>query len=110
MATKKQIKALNTALIKSKERSDAFREEDDYGTCNFDTPQLFLTGWSAEDVRLAFDQTGMRYEVQSVGNRLCVDIYGCASGQASRRTKMAEAIRDSLKEAGYDAYVYYQMD
>lgn len=31
-------------------------------------------------------------------------------GQANRNTKCAEAMRDYLKEEGYDCYVHYQLD
>lgn len=109
MATVKQIKELSEALRRAKESANKYSDSKDDGTCNFDTPQIFLKDWSVEDVHQAFDSADLRCYVKQ-GKSLVVDIYGCTSGQGSRRTLMAEAVRDSLKADGYEAFVYYQMD
>ena len=110
MATKKQIKELTESLLRAKEHANKYADDEDDGTCNFDTPQLFLEGWNPEEAKQAFEKADLGYDFQSVKKNLLVHIYSCLSGQGSRRTKMAEAMRDSLISDGYKAYVYYQMD
>ena len=47
-----------------------------------------------------------RYEVE----KNYYHVLGAVEGQGFRRTEMAKAFRDSLKEQGYVSYVHYQMD
>lgn len=110
MATEKQIKDLSHALLRAEAHALSYSDVNDDGTCNFDTPQIFLKGWKPEEVQQAFDGAMLNCDIQKSGRNLVVDIRGCTKGQASRRTQMAEAVRDSLKEDGYESYVYYQMD
>lgn len=110
MATERQIIELSHALIKAREKASRYENLLDEGTCNFDAPQIFLQNWTSEDIDRAFDKACLRYDIQQRGKNTVVEIYGCLSGQASRRTQMAEAVRDSLKADGYEAYVYYQID
>lgn len=110
MATDKQINELGIALSRAKEVANQYANVEDTGTCNFDTPQIFLAGWRPVEVQRAFASADLWYEAKTSGNTLIVDIYGCLRGQASRRTQMAEAMRDSLRNDGYESYVYYQMD
>ena len=42
--------------------------------------------------------------------RGAVIINGFQHGQAERRSRMAEAFRDSMKADGYECMMYYQMD
>lgn len=101
-----KVKNLRWALIQARIAALPFSADEDEGTCNFDTPVLRLPKWSKEEIEAAFKDTGLRPDID--GN--LVYIYGGTSGQASRRTEMAEAIRDSLKDSGYDAMMYYKMD
>ena len=111
MATTNMITSLSEALIRAKAyASMLYGDKEDGGTCNFDTPQLILSGWTEADVESAFSKAGLTCYIKKSGKVLVVDVLGCTSGQGSRRTRMAEAARDSLAEDGYDAYVYYQMD
>ena len=110
MATEKQIQELSAALIRAKECANKLSEADDEGTCNFDAPQICLKGWRAEEAQRAFERAELRCDIQKSGNAIIVDVYGCLIGQASRRTQMAKAVRDSLKADGYEAYVYYKID
>lgn len=118
MATKKQIEELSQAIRKASIAALGFLEVPDDGTSNFDTLQIILSsvrteasaGWTSSEIELAFSETGCRCYIQRSGKSLIVDVIGCTSGQGNRRTAMAEAARDSLRESGFDAYVYYQMD
>ena len=109
MATKTQINNLSQALKKAYSCAQKVSIEDG-GTCNFDTPQLILTGWRESEIKEAFDAAGLRCYIQKSGKSYVVDVIGCTNGQGDLRTEMAEAARESLKADGYEAYVYYQMD
>ena len=103
-----RILALRCALLIAYSEAQKHKEIDDGGTCNFDTPTLKLTSeWKESDVNEAFKLTGLQYY------KVDEDYYhilGACEGQGFRRTEMAKAFRDSLKEQGYTSYVHYQMD
>ena len=84
--------------------------DDDGGTCNFDAPTLFLTGWDKKLVEAAAKTAGVGcFEWTS----LCSETYVFSvrgAGQGYTRTKAAEAMSHYLEEQGYDAGMYYQMD
>lgn len=88
-------------------RAHQFADVDDNGTCNFDTPWVFVeTPLDKDDVREINDTIGC-YEVEeccyAIGSRIL-------SGQAYRRTKMAEEFVDCLRKLGHTAYVHYRID
>lgn len=87
----------------------AIIDEDDDGTCNFDAPTLSLKGWNRKKVIQAAREAGTSADPWGLWGRIEY-IISCPYGQANRRTVYAEAIRDSLKAAGYDAGMYYAMD
>ena len=103
-----RILALRCALLIAYSEAQRLKDIEDEGTCNFDTPTLMLTPeWKESDVDEAFKLTGMRpYKV----DKSYYHILGATEGQGFRRTEMAKAFRDSLKEQGYTSYVHYQMD
>jgi hypothetical protein len=101
-----EILALRIALISAKKASHDVSNTDDGGTCNLDMPILILPKWNKEDIELAFSGTGL----WSCIEKGLVYICGATEGCGFRRTAMAEAMRDSLKEMGYNAYVHYKID
>ena len=101
-----EILALRLALILAKQEAEKFKKTDDNGTCNLDIPVLTLTQWHSLDIHEAFKGTGLWAQIE--GN--CIFIYGAIDGYGSKRTSMAEAVRDSLKQSGYTAYVHYRID
>lgn len=107
MKTKEQIEALRVALLIARNEAEKLADIEDGGTCNFDTPYLFLVNWTEEEIIDAFKLTGLRPYIRSTGQVLVFD--ACA-GQGYRRTEMARAFRDSMRESGYNAYVEYRMD
>ena len=101
-----KILALRVALlIASKAATDKSNVEDD-GTCNLDTPCLVLPGWTKQEIEEAFQLTGLYPNIYNN----CVHIGGVVEGCGFKRTAMAEAFRDSLKQSGYNSYVYYKID
>lgn len=110
MATRKEILELAEALNRAKNQAATCSDINDDGTCNLDMPQIYLSGWRPEEVQQAFDKTNARCHIQKHGKSLVIDIYGYTTGQASRRTRMAELVCESLRNDGYEAFVYYQID
>lgn len=107
MKKNEKIHALRMALLKAIEAAKKFSTIDDRGTSNFDTPVIKLSGWRESEIREAFLLTGVFPDVEKDGT---VQILRACLGQGFRRTAMAEAFRDSLRESGYTAYVNYQID
>lgn len=101
-----RILALRCALLIAIYEAEKFKNTDDGGTSNFDTPFVILKGWSNKNIKKAFELTGLIPDT----NKEITYILGACEGQGFRRTAMAEAFRDSLKEDGYNAGVYYQID
>lgn len=101
-----EILALRLALILAKQEAEKFKNTDDGGTCNLDLPVLTLTQWHNLDIDEAFKGTGLWAHIE----KNCVFICGAVDGCGFKRTAMAEAVRDSLKQSGYTAYVHYRID
>lgn len=83
---------------------------DDGGTCNFDSPVLKLPRWNKELVRKAADMAGVGCFPWHIGEPGWWVFVPRVGAQANRRTKCAELMSKFLKELGYDASMYYQMD
>ena len=82
---------------------------DDGGTCNFDAASLRLDGWIRAKVEQAAREAGVGCFVWNLwGSKSYV--FPIACGQGNARTAGAEAMSEHLKNAGYAASVYYQMD
>lgn len=83
---------------------------DDGGTSNLDAPTISLPKWDKKLVVAAAKAAGTRcLEWELWGDKSYVlTIPGV--GQGYTRTKAAEAMSRYLKEQGYDAGMYYQMD
>lgn len=82
--------------------------DDDGGTCNFDAPALFLTGWNKRLVEAAAKTAGVGCFEWELLKAYVFTVRG--AGQGYTRTKAAEAMCQYLKEQGYEAGMYYQMD
>lgn len=83
---------------------------DDGGTCNFDAATLDLKGWTEAKVKEAAKAAGVGCFVWNLwgSKRYVFPLH--LGGQANARTVAAEAMRNSLKAAGYEAGMYYQAD
>lgn len=83
---------------------------DDGGTCNFDSPTLYLPRWNKEKVKAAVKAAGLRcFEWKPYGRTFWTFSVPCA-GQGYTRTNAAEAMSTYLGDLGYDAGMYYQAD
>lgn len=101
---------LKEALIRAKAEALNYADVDDGGTCNFDAPTISLPYWRKQEIDEAVSGAGLRYFVHHTFGVKSYVICGGTHGQANRRTVMAEAMYRSLKAAGYDVSMYYQMD
>lgn len=104
---KKLAEDLNAALAYGLER----KGDDDGGTSNFDAPSLYLPGWMRKKVEAAAEYAGLGCSVRNIrGSKSYVFGIRNGVGQGYTRTKAAKAMRDYLKNLGYDASLYYQVD
>ena len=101
-----KILALRVALLIAVSEAKKAKDTEDGGTCNMDTPTVFLPNWRKSDIAQAFILTGLVPDFK----KSCVYILRACEGQGYRRTAMAEAFCDSLKASGYNAAVDYRMD
>lgn len=87
---------------------EAAAQVEDTGTCNMDAPALRLTRWNAAKVEQACKEAGGGCFKWSCFNRfvICFPI----PGQACKVETAAEAMTKALREMGYDALTYCQMD
>lgn len=97
---------LQAALAYGLERAGT----DDGGTSNFDAPTLHLPGWDQKMVEQAAKQAGIFCSVWEAVSESYYIFSVPGVGQGYTRTNAAEAMRDYLRDKGYDAGVYYQMD
>lgn len=99
-------------LKTSYEYGKAHMGTDDCGTCNFDSPTLYLPRWNKERVKAAVKAAGLNsFEWKPFGRQRAFLVVSvpCA-GQGYTRTNAAEAMSKRLGELGYDSGIYYQMD
>ena len=83
---------------------------DDGGTCNFDSPTLYLPRWNRKKVEAAAKTAGVGCCMWSSFSKSCYVFSVPGVGQGYTRTNAAEAMKDFLKDRGYEAGMYYQMD
>lgn len=84
--------------------------EDDGGTCNFDSPTLYLPRWNKDKIKEAAKAAGLGcFEWKPYGRTFWTFSVPCA-GQGYTRTNAAEAMSAYLGDIGYDAGMYYQAD
>lgn len=101
------IKASAKAAVKA---AKAVAGGEDGGTCNFDAPMIPATKWNQKLIELSAKEAGIRV----FDTRICRHKYYIFSipfcGQGNARTRQAEAMAQTMKAAGYDASVFYQID
>lgn len=102
----KLITALREAVAAAREHES----DPDDGTCNFDAPAVSLSLWRETAVEACAEAAGLLcYDWTLFGGKMWVFSVPVA-GQANRRTHAAEAMTKVLKDHGFDALTYYQMD
>ena len=83
-----------------------YRDVEDGGSCNFDTPFIQIKLTRKERAELSDFLTPIGERAYKDCYYVEVDLYG----QGNRRTTMARAAARSLKSAGYEASVRYLVD
>lgn len=83
---------------------------DDGGTCNFDSPTLYLPRWDRKKVETAARVAGVGCSTWDSFSKKCYVFSVPGVGQGYTRTNAAEAMSKFLESRGYDAGMYYQMD
>lgn len=107
---KEKINKLITALNKAKTAANEFADSEDGGSCNFDSCVIKLLRWTENDINEVKNISGISIGTQLSGWHKGYRIVSIGSGQANRNKRMAEAAKKSLKEDGYDVYMYYELD
>lgn len=84
---------------------------NDCGTCNFDSPTLYLPRWKKELVEQAAKEAGthcwkLGYGFWKGFYLICPSTHS----QGNPRTANAEAMHDHFNSLGYTSGVYYMMD
>lgn len=106
ITTKAQLAALEAAVKAASEAAMQHSNTEDGGTSNFDTCYIRLS----IPKRLR-EQSCMHFSDGWGLFRGCWSIRELpANGQGNMRTRMAEAAAQSLRDAGYNATVRYEMD
>jgi len=101
---------LAQAFTAAREAALALADTEDGGTCNLDTPVVFLPHVPKARVEAAAALAGICVHHDTWLGRACWFVYTPLNGQANRRNRMAEAATKALKDAGLNATTYLQMD
>ena len=99
---------LKSAVYKAEEF--ASNSNDDGGTCNFDTLALKLPRYNEKETLKAIESAGTRAYKTSWCGEYFFFISNPVIAQGTKRTAQAEIMANYMRDKGYDAYVYYQMD
>lgn len=108
--TSLDLKKLNNALLNAVTAAAMLDETEDGGTCNFDSVilKIKIPAQFAPQTWVELDKMLVRDYGRMWRGCYMVDIP--LSGQANRRTRMAEAACKELNNAGYKAFLYHQCD
>lgn len=83
------------------------KDNEDGGTCNFDTFVLLADYVRFDLLKTAVENAGLRVSKWGRGR---YHIFGYEWGQGNLRTRMVEAFETSMRNLGYKTSVYYAMD
>lgn len=101
-----ELNKLDLAISEAKKYArEQIKGVPDNGGCNFDHVVIKVGRTMQKNIDAMVNRGWKDYRCKnylhlSAGN----------AGQANRQTAYAEAIRDYLREKGYDCYVHYQID
>lgn len=105
----KKFNDFMNALEEAKMAALKHKDDEDNGTCNFDTPTIRLAGWQKKFVERACRVVGLdcsKWENEYMNYH----ILRVTDGRGYRRTVMAKAFARAMQKSGYESSVYYQMD
>lgn len=103
---------LRDALITALEagRAAEAANPEDGGTCNFDSAALQLPRWNAALVEQAAREAGTHCFVWTLWGSKSYVFGPSTRAQGNARSRNADAMVAALRQLGYDAYEYCQMD
>lgn len=103
-------KKLEQALIKAKNTSIEAGKGEDGGSANLDCVFLRLPRARETKVIHSIKNAGLycRGKTQWLGAGYMINPVGC--GQGNSRNRAMEAMKNSLRNDGYDVMGFYQMD
>lgn len=104
--TTAELNKLINDITNANNEAQMYDDVKDGGSCNFDSPiiNIKLTRKERETLEMFLTPVGEK------GYKNCYFVEIDLCGQGARRTKMAEVASQSLRNAGYNASVYYQLD
>lgn len=91
-------------------RAAEAKAPEDGGTCNLDAASLHLPHWKGAMVERAAKEAGTWCSEWSLFGQKRYVFHPATSAQGNARMYNAQAMTQKLKELGYDAFDYSQMD
>ena len=117
--TSRETKPLNGRYAKLRDdlkialeagRKAASAHTRDTGTCNFDSPGIILPRWNQKLLEQAAKEAGTSCYKASGWLHSSYVFSPCVGVQGDPRCDAAETMTKTLRELGYDAHTYHQMD
>lgn len=105
-----KYKKLSDDLKIAYEMAKEFDQGEDGGTCNFDSPSLYLPRWIEKKVKQAAKEAGTSAWKWDLYGKAHYVIHPPTHGQANRRSRVSEAMCKILEDMGYDVFEYSAMD
>ena len=102
-------KKLTADLIKAKAAAEEAGKGEDGGTANLDTMTISLPR-AREDKALASIKAAGLYAVKHNWIGVRYFIYPPKCGQGNSRVRATEAMRDVMRDAGWDVLMFCKMD
>lgn len=103
---KNELNQLDLAISEAKKYAlEQIKGVPDDGCCNFDHVVIKIGRTMQTNIDAMVNRGWKDYKCKNY-----LHISGGNVGQANRQTVYAEAIRDHLRDKGYDCYVHYQLD
>lgn len=101
---------LTEDLIKARLAAEEAAKGEDGGTANLDTMTIKLPRARENKVIEAVKKAGLytRGKTEWIGTRYFIPSPRC--GQGNSRNRAVEAMKEVMREAGWDVLIYYQMD
>jgi hypothetical protein len=105
-----RYKALTEALREAVKIATPYAFSEDGGTCNFDSLELVLPRYNEEKTLAAIRAAGVRGFKTTLWGKTMYLVSEPVQRMANAKTRQVEKMRDVMKEKGYTAGVWYQMD
>jgi hypothetical protein len=96
---------LHAALLDAVNEINSLAGVPDHGIANENAPLLDLPGWSSEDIKFAFKDTGLSYRKKFGSTSIIIGKF--TQAVAYRRTAQAERFVEVLRSWDFAAVVYY---